>query len=275
LKNKRPLVIYHGNCADGFSAAWCFWRKYGLNADYVAGVYSVGPPDVTGRDVYLVDFSYRRAVIEEMMKSAYCITLIDHHKSALADLAGVPIIQFTDLDRSGAGLAWDFLFPNDPRPLLLNHVEDRDLWRLQIPGTRAIQSTVFSYEYTFENWDTLMGADSEELARMAVAGASIERKQAKDIAELLKVCKRTMTIAGHTVPVASLPYTLTSDAGEIMAKGEPFAACYWDTATHRCFSLRSNLEGLDVSLVAGTYGGGGHRNAAGFRVLREHALAIA
>lgn len=23
----RPLVIYHGNCADGFSAAWCFWRR--------------------------------------------------------------------------------------------------------------------------------------------------------------------------------------------------------------------------------------------------------
>lgn len=35
--NQRPLVIYHGNCADGFSAAWCFWRKYGTGADYVAG----------------------------------------------------------------------------------------------------------------------------------------------------------------------------------------------------------------------------------------------
>ena len=56
----RPLVIYHGNCADGFSAAWCFWRKYGTGADYVAGVYQQDPPDVTGRDVYLVDFSYKR-----------------------------------------------------------------------------------------------------------------------------------------------------------------------------------------------------------------------
>lgn len=33
----RPLVIYHGNCADGFSAAWCFWRKYGTGADYLPG----------------------------------------------------------------------------------------------------------------------------------------------------------------------------------------------------------------------------------------------
>ncbi|MCB2070021.1 MAG: hypothetical protein KDF67_10500 [Ottowia sp.] len=66
----RPIVIYHGNCADGFSAAWCFWRKYGTGADYVAGVYQKDPPDVTGRDVYLVDFSYKRAVVEQMLKAA-------------------------------------------------------------------------------------------------------------------------------------------------------------------------------------------------------------
>lgn len=33
-------MIYHGNCADGFSAAWCFWRKYRDSADYHPGVYS-------------------------------------------------------------------------------------------------------------------------------------------------------------------------------------------------------------------------------------------
>ena len=75
--SKRPLVIYHGNCADGFSAAWCFWRKYGTGADYVAGVYQQDPPDVTGRDVYLVDFSYKRAVVEQMLKTANSVCLID------------------------------------------------------------------------------------------------------------------------------------------------------------------------------------------------------
>jgi hypothetical protein len=60
----RPLIIYHGNCADGFSAAWCFWRKYRDGADYFAGVYQQEPPDVSGRDVFLVDFSYKRAVVE-------------------------------------------------------------------------------------------------------------------------------------------------------------------------------------------------------------------
>lgn len=282
----KPLVIYHGNCADGFSAAWCFWRKYRDGADYVAGVYQQDPPDVAGRDVYLVDFSYKRAVVERMLAQANRVTLIDHHKTAIEDLqplfmqdswTGEPtqLAHFTDLNRSGATLAWDYLFQGEDRPLLLGHVEDRDLWRFKLPGTREIQAFVFSHEYTFEQWDRLMGADQVELLKMTAAGAAIERKHHKDVAELVGVCKRRMTIGGHDVPVASLPYTLVSDAAHAMAKGEPFAACYWDTAEGRTFGLRATDEGLDVSEVAKQYGGGGHAKAAGFTVPRDHALAMA
>jgi oligoribonuclease NrnB/cAMP/cGMP phosphodiesterase (DHH superfamily) len=272
----KPLVIYHGNCADGFSAAWCFWRKYRDGADYVAGVYQKPPPDVTGRDVYLVDFSYKRDAVGAMLQSAKSVTLIDHHKTAIEDLDGLfGLAQFTDLNRSGATLAWDYLFPDEDRPLLLGHVEDRDLWRFKLAGTREIQANVFSYEYTFEQWDKLMAAGQVELLQMTVAGAAIERKHHKDIAELVKVCQRRMVIGGHSVPVASLPYTLSSDAGDMMAQGERFAACYWDTEAGRTFSLRAADDGEDVSEVAKAYGGGGHAKAAGFTVPRDHELAVA
>jgi len=282
----KPLVIYHGNCADGFSAAWCFWRKYRDAADYLAGVYQQDPPDVAGRDVYLVDFSYKRPVVERMLAQANSVCLIDHHKTAIEDLqplfmqdswTGEPkqLAHFTDLNRSGATLAWDYLFPGEDRPLLLGHVEDRDLWRFKLPGTREIQAFVFSHEYTFEQWDRLMSAGQVELLQMTAAGAAIERKHHKDVAELVGVCKRRMVIGGHEVPVASLPYTLVSDAAHEMAKGEPFAACYWDTAEGRVFGLRAADDGLDVSDVAKQYGGGGHAKAAGFKVPRDHALAMA
>lgn len=282
----KPLIIYHGNCADGFSAAWCFWRKYGTGADYLAGVYQQPPPDVTGRDVYLVDFSYKRAVVEQMLATANSVTLIDHHKTAIEDLeplfmrdswTGDPkqLAHFTDLNRSGATLAWDYLFPGEDRPLLLGHVEDRDLWRFKLPGTREIQAFVFSHEYSFEMWDKLMSAGQVELLKMTAAGAAIERKHHKDVAELVGVCKRRMVIGGHDVPVASLPYTLVSDAAHEMAKGELFAACYWDTAESRVFGLRATDDGLDVSDIAKQYGGGGHAKAAGFKVPRNHELARA
>lgn len=273
-QEKKPLVIYHANCADGFSAAWCFWRKYGACADYVPGVYQTPPPPVRGRDVYLVDFSYKRPVVEAMLREARSVTLIDHHKSAIEDLEGLAgLRQFTDIEHSGATLAWVFLFPGEPYPPLLRHVEDRDLWRFRLPRTREIQAAVFSFDYSFEKWDELMALDEEGLQRLADEGAAIERKHHKDVAELVGLCKRRMVIAGHDVPVASLPYTLSSDAGHAMAQGEPFAACYWDTPEKRVFSLRSAADGLDVSEIAKGFGGGGHKHAAGFAVPRDHELA--
>jgi oligoribonuclease NrnB/cAMP/cGMP phosphodiesterase (DHH superfamily) len=168
-----------------------------------------------------------------------------------------------DLNRSGAGLAWDFFNPGVPRPDLINRIEDRDLWRFAYPDTRAVQAAVFSYPYDFDTWDLLFKCNLETLR---LEGEAIERKHFKDIGELIEVVTRPMTIAGHTVPMANLPYTLTSDAGHKLAAGKPFAGCYWDTPAGRVFSLRSTDEGLDVSAIAKQYGGGGHRNASGFRV---------
>jgi nanoRNase/pAp phosphatase (c-di-AMP/oligoRNAs hydrolase) len=86
-----------------------------------------------------------------------------------------------------------------------------------------------------------------------------------------------MYIQNHLVPCASIPYTLSSEACHQLLQDNPqaaFSACYWDTVTHRIFSLRSSDDRQDVSEIAKVYGGGGHRNSAGFRVPRDHALAM-
>lgn len=286
----KPLCIYHGNCADGFSAAWVVWSYFEGECDFHAGVYQEPPPDVTARDVVIVDFSYKRAVLEEMALKARSILILDHHKTAQDDLSGYEVPEPTwgkhlewvkkeqdpmqwnfppliralfDMDRSGAMITWDYFFPDEQCPPLMNHIQDRDLWLFKLEGTREIQANVFSYPYDFEVWDKLMGT---EPVKMIPEGAAIERKHHKDVAELVSVTKRRMKIGGHDVPVASLPYTLTSDAGHLMCKGEPFAACYWDTPEGRVMSLRSTDEGVDVSEIAKQYGGGGHRNASGFRM---------
>lgn len=264
------LCIYHGNCADGFGAAWAV-RQAIPAADFYAATYQAPPPDVTGKSVVMVDFSYKRPVLLDMATKAESILILDHHKSAAEDLVDLPanVVAVFDMERSGAMMAWQHFFPDVPPPRLIEHIQDRDLWRFALPGTREIQANVFSYPYDFGVWDALMAADVETLRG---EGAAIERKHHKDIAELVKVTKRRMVIGGFDVPVANLPYTLSSDAGHLMAQAEPFAACYWDTPAGRVFSLRSSDAGQDVSAVAKTYGGGGHRNAAGFQVPHSHAL---
>ncbi len=291
------LCIYHGNCADGFGAAWAVHqrcKRSGISVEFHAGVYQDPPPEVTDHHVLIVDFSYKRPVLEQMAEQARSVVILDHHKSAAEDLAGFrepapfeewnddglplvaddkePIAALFDMERSGAGITWDFFFPHEKRPPLIDHIEDRDLWRFRLDGTREIQACVFSHPYDFEVWDQLIGADMGSLRN---EGEAIERKHFKDIAELVEVCRRRMVIGGYDVPVASLPYTLTSDAGHQMAQGEPFAVCYWDTPDGRVFSLRSTDDGLDVSDIARQFGGGGHQHAAGFRVPRDHELARA
>lgn len=274
----RPLCIYHSPCADGFGAAWVVRKYFDGDVDFHPGVYGQSPPDVTGRHVIIVDFSYRRAVLEEMTKSAASITVIDHHKTAQEDLAGYPLaiplmvpspgiqVEF-DMNRSGAGMAWDFFFPREPRPKLIDHIEDRDLWRFRLPLTREIQANVFSFPYDFEVWDRLV-ADTESVTGrtvMAAQGEAIDRKMLKDIAEILGVATREMMIGGVKVPVVNLPYTMASEAAGKLAEDAPFAAAYFDAKDGRKFSLRSRGEGgMDVSAIAKLYGGGGHRNAAGF-----------
>lgn len=101
--------------------------------------------------------------------------------------------------------AWDYLFPGEDRPLLLNHVEDRDLWRFKLAGTREIQAFIFSHEYRFDQWDRLMAANPTELLKMAVVGAAIERKHHKDVAELVKVCQRRLLIGATRCPLRACP----------------------------------------------------------------------
>lgn len=235
------------------------------DAEFHPGVHGEPPPDVRGKDVIIVDFSYSRPTIERMRDEANSLLILDHHKTAyesLHDLDGIDMVL--DMDRSGARITWDYFNPGIEPPQALLHVEDRDLWRFDLPNTREIQAVMFSHEYSFENWDHLMSIPPDHLIQ---EGTAIERKHFKDLNELLPITTRRMIIGGHNVPVANLPYTLASDAASMLAaSNEPFGACYMDTPTGRLFSLRSTPSGVDVSAVAKMYGGGGHKHSSGFRV---------
>jgi uncharacterized protein len=262
----KKLCIYHDNCADGFGAATVIRIALGShNVDFYPGVYQNDPPDVTDRDVVLVDFSYNREVLLQMAEKAKSILILDHHKSAEAELINLPnnVKAFFDMERSGAMMAWDYFFPGEEPPELLKHIQDRDLWRFELEGTRDIQACIFSYPYEFELWERLFSGDLDKLKK---EGAAINRKHFKDIKELIKSAGYRTCIAGYDVPVLNAPYFFKSDAGQLMSEGEAFAACYWDTKDGRVYSLRSSDDGLDVSEISMLFGGGGHAKAAGFRL---------
>jgi len=264
------LCIYHGNCLDGFAAAWAVRYALGEDVDFYKGIHQQPPPDVSGRDVFLVDFSYRKEVLQDMLQKAASITIIDHHMSAEQDLSELlksgELKGLFDMNRSGAMLAWYWFNPDQQPPQLIRHIQDRDLWLFKLEGTRQITAALSSYPFDFKVWDKLMASSKDELDALRRDGEAIERKLQKDIKELIASGLRRMVIAGYDVPVLNAPSVYVSDAGHIMSIGEPFAACYWDHPDGRSFSLRSSDDGIDVAEVAKKYGGGGHEKAAGFTV---------
>lgn len=267
---QKKLCIYHGNCLDGFGAAWAVRHALADDVEFYKGIHQQVPPDVKGRDVIIVDFSYKKNILEEMLKHATSITIIDHHITAEADLSDLlasgKIKGLFDMNKSGAMLAWEWFNPTDPVPKLIEHIQDRDLWQFNLKDTNEILAALSSYPFDFEEWDKFMACENDELNKLKQDGVAINRKLLKEIKELIASGIRRMTIGGYNVPVLNAPSSYVSDAGNIMSENEPFAACYWDHASGRSFSLRSKKEGADVSEVAKQYGGGGHVNAAGFTI---------
>jgi oligoribonuclease NrnB/cAMP/cGMP phosphodiesterase (DHH superfamily) len=282
---KRPIVIFHKDCADGFGACWSFWRHFGDNAMYYAGSYNAPVPDVVDRDVYLVDFSYKHDQVETMLKFAKSVTLIDHHKSALEDLWPLQAkgldMKFCSNEKSGAMLAWEFMQTirqkKETTPRMIAYIQDRDLWRFELPGSKEVSMFLFSHEYDMKVWDKFMKATKREIDGYIKLGAILEKKHIKDVNEMIRVAKRYVDLGEYKyVPLLNVPYLMASDAGTIMSMDAPFSATYYDNRDNRIFSLRSNKDNpsaADVSAIAFAYGGGGHFHAAGFKVPREHELA--
>src|SRR5688500_3788876 len=100
-------VLYHGNCHDGFGAAWAARRKFGDAAVYQPVTHGYPPPTMPpGSEVLIVDFAYPRSTLLEL-DDQHQVQVLDHHKTAQTDLEGLGFCIF-DLERSGAMLTWEY-----------------------------------------------------------------------------------------------------------------------------------------------------------------------
>jgi len=266
-------ILYHANCYDGFGAAWSAWLKLeGLDAprqhDYIPVLYGDPPPDgLDGQDIVIVDFSYPRDILLELYDRCASLLVLDHHKTAQADLDGLDFCVF-DMEKSGAMLAWEYWWPGEEPPPMIQYVQDRDLWRFHLPWSRKIAAYMRSYPMDFERWCFIDGRLRNAFDNIAVEGDAILRFQTRCVDQM---CEQAVWIelGGYRVPTANATLFF-SEVGERLCEmypEAPFAAYYLDRADgKRQWGLRSR-DGFDVSEVAKKYGGGGHAAAAGFTSL--------
>jgi oligoribonuclease NrnB/cAMP/cGMP phosphodiesterase (DHH superfamily) len=150
---------------------------------------------------------------------------------------------------------------NPDIPDIVRYIEDRDLWRFELPHSKEINAALSSYPRDFAVWDQLENKKIEELI---LEGTAILRYQTQLVDFLAKEAEE-VDIAGHKVLSINSP-VLQSELGNRLAQGHPFGAVWYDQKGKRKYSLRSAADGVDVSEVAKQYGGGGHKAASGFSI---------
>jgi len=281
----KTQVLYHANCPDGFCSAWAAYTSLGDTAEYIPVQYGQDPPDIKGNRVFIVDFSYKREVMRQILGQARFVCVLDHHKTAEAELVGLvdeavlrpdlvhhdlaacpdgfelPYVRF-DMNKSGARLSWEYFRPKMDAPWLVDYVEDRDLWRFNLPYSREVNAGLSAQPRDFSTWCALH-ADPDSCERMKVEGIAIERYSALLVDSICRNA-REIEMGGYQVLAANTSVLFSDVAGKL-AEGRPFGVAWFVRADGKTqWSLRSRDGGVDVSEIANASGGGGHRNAAGF-----------
>ncbi|MCG8609444.1 MAG: DHHA1 domain-containing protein [Pseudomonadales bacterium] len=285
LAGSDPIVvIYHGaECLDGFGSAFAAWT-YFSDHQMLDRVYFIAanhgdaiPQEVQNAVVYLLDYSYKKAQMAELCSVAKQVIVLDHHVTAQTDCSGLdreyPNLSLNfDLTRSGAVIAWEY-FHDIPVPMLLQHVQDRDLWHWAFADSGPVTVALMARPYDFEVWSDY-ARKPIELQELAKEGVIINRYRRKQI-EYFKTRAVMGNIAGYDVPVVNCPNSIASELLSELAQGHPFAAGYSDKGTKRGWSLRATEDGVNVAEIAVELGGGGHPRAAGFATqLPEQLLMI-
>jgi uncharacterized protein len=290
------LILYHNNCPDGWCAAFICKMKYpeaalvplnhGLGQEALGSLFE----GCRNKDVIMVDYSLRTRELNDRLNAvAKSFRILDHHKTAQAVLEGASYAIF-DMKRSGAGLAWDYLFGKDAdvvlyetgtqtayRPWWVNYTEDQDLWNWVLPGSQEINAFLMVQPRTVEVWSGIerMSMDSAVNSGHGVR-QYIEYYTRSVVAEIQE---GVLVFEGNNyrTAVLNIPYVGVSEAGSaLIEKGYDIGLAWFERGDGIIqFSLRSLKGGsIDVSAIAKTYGGGGHQSAAGFQVSVAQGRAL-
>lgn len=260
-------IIYHDKCTDGFGAAWVAWQKFKEKAVYIAlNHYDPVPNFLPNSEIFLLDFCFDKPTLE-LLSQEHKITVLDHHQSAYKSVASLilkPIenlkLKF-NLKKSGAEMAWDYWFPNQPLPELINYIKDRDLGLFELEKTQLIISALMTIPKEFHIWE---GLSVDTLYLQGKIINDVQNQLMKEMVEKHHFAE----IGGHLVPVVNATAWWSDITRLLLDKYPdiPFAAAYYALDESRIkWSLRSRENSsVDVAEISSLYKGGGHAHSGGF-----------
>jgi len=264
-----PLCIFHKNCLDGRAAAAVVKRKEG-KCEFRPMAYGTGTPipSGVGRRVYVVDFALPADDMRQLQREASELIWLDHHETSIAIQAE---LGFGTIDRAecGATITWRHCFPDSPLPQVLAYVRDKDLWRWELPDSKAITAGL---EDRFSDTDfaSLLDADLEQMRKRGEPLVNARRKQVKRSAARGVAVNDPYGLRGIRALVVN-DLNNVSDLGDHICMPTERGGLGFDLAI--CFTMRRDGKWIhslrsagrvDCAAVAEHRGGGGHPNAASY-----------
>lgn len=274
---KDIVVMYHGNCPDGFTAAWAAWKKFGDTAEYIPLYRYLPVPMIKDKIVYMLDYCpHEKEILEKLSSENKEFIVIDHHVSEQETVKAASDYVF-DVDHSGAFLAWQYFYPDKPVPRLVSHIEDYDLWKWKIPHTREISNIVRLKDVmnsTFPEWEVFMNEVENEatFADYIKQGTLIQKFKDMIINNILETQPQLVEMDGYTVYAVNASGFFADDLGNKLAnKKPPFAIVWAQTTTRTRVSLRAGGD-FDTTEISRKYRGGGHKGASAFHISLDDPL---
>lgn len=270
MSHTKTVVFYHADCLDGFGSAYAAWKKLGDSVEYIAAKYGHAPlvEEAAGKDAFFLDFCYPKEVMDEVVKSAASVVVLDHHEGIKDVVESMPAHVY-DANRSGATIAWGYFHPDTPTPELLQHIEDEDLYRFNMPDTRALGVYLSAHDFSFQFWDQVAAdLQDKEKREMVLKKAGIYVEYFNHLVELSVTNAHPVIFEGHKVLLANTSpmKTLKSAVGNALVKKiPPFGLVMSVHPNGLGVSIRGNGS-VNVSIIAQKYGGNGHPSSAGFRI---------
>jgi oligoribonuclease NrnB/cAMP/cGMP phosphodiesterase (DHH superfamily) len=280
MEDKKTAVIYHGDCRDGFGSAFVFWLV-NPNAFFFPGYYGELPKlDKSIHDtVYLLDFIYPLPVMQELMDN-YKVTVIDHHQTAKPIIEACKVYALAnnksfnslfDINESGVSLTWEYFNPTIAKPDWVRYIKDRDLWLFREPNSHFVNDYIGTWKFDFHNWyyNTKNWSYPKAVDYGSIVNAKVNQ-YVKEVAKNTNIHSWPLP-DGTTytaVPVVNAPQVDISELlNYILEEYKSNLVVGWWKRRDGLFqySLRSKND-IDVSEIAKQYGGGGHKNAAGFQL---------
>lgn len=271
-RKKLAVVIYHGHCPDGALAAWLL-REHLLvtlrpsDVELVPALPGQTPAEVFGvvgakTDVYYVDNSPDAKTFQMLSERAASVQVFDHHETAkpVAAVAGFHVADH----ECGASMVFKTFQSPKCYAKLVEYVRDLDLYLNELPDTLAVRRVIRK--------NLRHPEDAPRLARWFNDAFDLVVEQGNVLAALHAAAVEAL--AGHArlarlggvlvqaVEVADAE--LASDVANRLAESGLIGVAFRKAGTQALFSLRSERDkGPDVTEVAKTFGGGGHKHAAG------------